>query len=296
MKYIIDKSNEKTTIKEFLKRNRISNNLLKRLKRIPDGILVNSKHENVTYVLKENDVLVLNADDFSNDENEYLEPSNIPVEIIYEDENLTVVNKPSNMPTHESLNNRGNSLANALRYRYLEKPYVFRATNRLDKDTSGVVITANSRFYASLLSAKIKSGKVKKEYVAVVKGRLEGEGEINAPIDRIEKSIIKRVVRDDGESAITKYRVVATSNEASVVLLTPITGRTHQLRVHLAHIGHPIIGDRLYGEESQLIERQALHCLKMEVDEIGKFYAPLAQDIKCLIRRYFDNEEFIPKD
>ncbi|MBQ8545923.1 MAG: RluA family pseudouridine synthase [Clostridia bacterium] len=296
MRYIIDKSNEKITIKDFLKKNRISSNLLKRLKKIPNGILVNSSHQNVTYVLKENDILELNTEDFLDDENEYLEPANIPLEIIYEDENLTVVNKPSDMPTHESLNNRGNSLANALRYRYLEKPYVFRATNRLDKDTSGVVITANNRFYASLLSEKIKSGKVKKEYIAIVKGKLEGEGEINAPIDRIEKSIIKRVVREDGESAITRYKSIFATSEASIILLTPITGRTHQLRVHLSYIGHPIIGDRLYGEESQYIARQALHCLKMEVDEIGKFYAPLAQDIKSLIRRYFDNEELIPKD
>ena len=150
MRYIIDNSNENISIKDFLKREKISSNLLKRLKKIPNGIQVNKKHENVNYILKVNDVLELRADDFFDDENEYLEPLDIPLEIIYEDENLTVVNKPSNMPTHESLNNRGNTLANALRYRYLGKPYVFRATNRLDKDTSGLVITANNMAYSTI--------------------------------------------------------------------------------------------------------------------------------------------------
>ena len=171
MRYIISKQNENISIKEFLKKENISSNLLKRLKKIPNGIQVNGKHENVNYILKENDVLLLASNDFYDDENKYLEPLNIPLEIIYEDENLTVINKPSNMPTHESLNNRGNTLANALRYRYLDKPYVFRATNRLDKDTSGVVITANNQYYASLLSGKIKKGEIRKEYIAVIKGR-----------------------------------------------------------------------------------------------------------------------------
>ncbi len=296
MKYIIDKTNEKISIKDFLRKERISSNLLKRLKKISNGIMVNSKHENVTYILKENDVLEIMTDDFYDDENEYLEPLNIPLDIIYEDENLTVINKPSNMPTHESLNNRGNTLANALRHRYLNKPYVFRATNRLDKDTSGVVITANNRYYASLLSSKIKKGEVDKEYIAVVKGRLEGEGVIDAPIDRMEKSIIKRVVREDGEVAITRYKSLASSDEISIILLMPETGRTHQIRVHLSHIGHPIIGDMLYGDQSEYIDRQALHCLRMDVKEIGRYYAPLPNDMLSLIREFFNDEELIPKN
>ncbi len=295
MKYIINKENENLKIKDFLRKNKISSNLLKRLKKIPDGITVNGLHQNVIYVLKENDVLELNIDDFDVDTNMYLEPSNIPIDIIYEDENFTVVNKPSNMPTHESINNRGNTLANALKYRYNDKAYVFRATNRLDKDTSGIVITANNRYYASLLSNKIKNNEIKKQYIAIVSGELSGEGTINAPIDRVGESIIKRTVREDGEAAMTDYKVIATSPEASLVLLTPITGRTHQLRVHMAYIGHPIVGDELYGEKSEYIDRQALHCLKMDINDIGQFYAPLAPDILSLVRRFFKNEELIPK-
>ena len=200
------------------------------------------------------------------------------------------------MPTHESLNNHGNSLANALAYRYKEKNYVFRATNRLDKDTSGVVITANNKMYSGILSDKIKKGKIQKSYIAVVEGMLSNSGAIDAPIDRIEKSIIKRVVREDGEYALTEYTSLCANENYSVVLVTPKTGRTHQIRVHMAHIGHPLAGDSLYGGSVKDIERQALHCLKMSVDGIGDFYAPLADDIRNLIRRYFGNEEFIPKN
>ena len=199
------------------------------------------------------------------------------------------------MPTHESLNNHGNTLANALKYRYNEKAYVFRATNRLDKDTSGVVITANNRYYASLLSKKIQNGEVDKEYIALVCGELSGEGVINAPIDRVGESIIKRAVIMTGEEAISKYKVLSSSKELSLVLLTPVTGRTHQLRVHMAHLGHPILGDELYGEKSDLIKRQALHCLKMSINDVGNFYAPVPFDMKDLIKKYF-NEEIIPQN
>lgn len=287
MKYIIEKQDENLKIRDFLRKNKVSSNLLKRLKRLPNGIMVNQEHQNVTYVLKEKDVLELNIDDFDDDENEFLVPTDIPIEIIFENDDITVVNKPSNMPTHESLNNRGNSLANALKYRYRDKAYVFRATNRLDKDTSGVVITANNRFYASLLSSKIKNNEVEKSYLAVVSGKLEGDGVINAPIDRVGKSIIKRTVREDGEEAITHYKSLISTSEASLVLLTPKTGRTHQLRVHLSYINHPIIGDYLYGNESALISRQALHCYKMDVKDVGCYKAPLFPDMISLINHYF---------
>ena len=292
MKYVITKEFDGKTIKEYLRDIKVSSGLLKKLKKIENGITVNSVHQNVRYRLKENDILCLLAEDTQTDTNEYLEPVDIPIEIIFENENITVVNKPANMPTHQSLNNHNNTLANALRFRYKDKPYVFRATNRLDKDTSGVVVTANNRYYASLLGKKIANGEVKKEYIAVVNGRLDGQGTVNAPIDRVGQSIIKRTVRDDGEEAITEYKSIMSCDEISVVLVTPITGRTHQIRVHMAHIGHPIVGDALYFEKSELIERQALHCLRMELSGVGEFYAPLPLDIKALIGRYFDNEKF----
>ena len=293
MKYVITNEFAGKTIKDFLKAEGFSANLLKKLKKIKDGILVNSYHQNVTYHLQENDILELKDKDCENDVNEYLEPVDLPIEIIFEDENITVVNKPSNMPTHQSLNNHGNTLANALMYRYKDKPYVFRAANRLDKDTSGVVITANNQYYASLISRKIQKGEVIKEYIAVVNGMVTGEGVIEAPIDRVGDSIIKRIVREDGEIAITEYKAILSSEEISVLSVFPRTGRTHQIRVHMEHIGHPIIGDELYFEKSPFMGRQALHCSKMIVENIGEFYAPLPKDMIDLIRRYFKNEEIL---
>ena len=291
MKYVISSKYVGKTIKEYLKEKKVSANLLKKLKKIENGILVNSAHQNVTYHLQENDILELMAEDLRSDSNEHLTPVDLPIDIVYEDENITVVNKPCGMPTHQSINNYDNTLANALRFRYRDKPYVFRASNRLDKDTSGIVITANNQYYASLISNKIKNGEVKKEYIAVVKGNLDGEGVINAPIDRVGESIIKRIVREDGEAAITEYKTLMSCDDISVVLVTPKTGRTHQIRVHMEYIGHPIIGDALYFEKSKYIDRQALHCLKMDLGDLGSFFAPIPKDITELIRRYFVDEE-----
>ena len=296
MKYYIDEKIKGMEIKSFLNRMKFSNSLVRKLKKDVNGILVNGKHQNVLYVLKENDVLELNFSDSFDEVNKHLKPIAIPIDVIYEDDNITVVNKPPNMPTHESINNRENSLANALAYRYRDKPYVFRASNRLDKDTSGLVITANNKFYSALLSEKIKNHEVIKEYIAVVEGRLEGDGVINAPIDRVGESIIKREVRLDGDSAITEYQSLVATDVCSVILVKPKTGRTHQIRVHMAHLGHPLLGDSLYGGNTLYISRQALHCLKMNIKDVAEFYAPLTEDIVNLIRRYFSDDSFIPKN
>ncbi len=294
MKIIINNEQAGKDIKSLLKGIGMSLSLIKQLKKIPLGITVNGEHQNVTYVLKENDVLVLKDEDTEEETNKYLEPVDIPIEIIFENENITVVNKPANMPTHESINNRGNSLANALAYRYRDIPYVFRATNRLDKDTSGVVITANNRYYSGILSKKIKNGEVKKEYIALVHGRVNCDGIIEAPIERVGESIIKREIRDDGEYALTEYSVLCSNDEMSLVLVKPKTGRTHQIRVHMSYIGHPILGDTLYGGACEYISRQALHCMRMTIDGIGSFFAPVAGDIKEVVRGNFD-EKVLPK-
>ena len=200
------------------------------------------------------------------------------------------------MPTHESINNRGNSLANALAYRYKDRPYVFRATNRLDKNTSGIVITANNKFFSALLSEKIRNGSIKKTYIAIVEGSLSGDGKIEKPIGRIAESVIERQVREDGEYALTEFVSLATNDKYSVVLVSPKTGRTHQIRVHMSYIGHPLAGDEMYGGTTNGISRQALHCLMMDIDGVGCFYAPVADDMRNLIRSQFGNEDFIPKN
>ena len=291
MKYIIDKKSDKLILRDYLtKKLKLSSRLVKYLKKFDDGILINGTNAHVDRALNCGDVLELNFNDRYGDVNEFLIKTEMDIDILFEDENMTVVNKAPNVPTHQSINHYTDTLANALAYRYRERPYVFRAITRLDKDTTGVVITANNRYYAEHLSLKLRAGLFNKEYIAIVTGRLEGKGVINAPIKRSQDSIVNRIVADDGEYAITEYEALHSSDELSVVRVHPITGRTHQIRVHMSHIGHPILGDTLYGEESALIDRQALHAYKLEIPEVGVFRAPLFNDMKNIIRRYFNDE------
>ena len=294
MEYIINEKQDKILLRDFLRRElKLSARLVKSLKKYENSILVNGEHSIVTKRLSKGDVLTLDFTDKEEDVNEYLEKTDIPLDIIYEDENFTVVNKSSNMPTHQSLRHYTDTLANALAFRYKDRPYVFRAINRLDMDTSGVVVTANNRFYADFLCEKLQNGGFHKQYIAIVEGKLEGEGTIDAPIIRLEESIIKRGVSSEGDESITNYKVLMSSDSVSVVLVTPVTGRTHQIRVHMAHIGHPIIGDFLYGKESDEMNRQALHAYRLDIDGIGSFEAKLPEDMQNLIRRYFGDDKGI---
>jgi 23S rRNA pseudouridine1911/1915/1917 synthase len=294
MEYIINEKQDKILLRDFLRRElKLSARLVKSLKKYENSILVNGEHSIVTKRLSKGDVVTLDFTDKEEDVNEYLEKTDIPLDIIYEDENFTVVNKSSNMPTHQSLRHYTDTLANALAFRYKDRPYVFRAINRLDMDTSGVVVTANNRFYADFLCEKLQNGGFHKQYIAIVEGKLEGEGTIDAPIIRLEESIIKRGVSSEGDESITNYKVLMSSDSVSVVLVTPITGRTHQIRVHMAHIGHPIIGDFLYGKESDEMKRQALHAYRLDIDGVGSFEAKLPEDMQNLIRRYFGDDKGI---
>ena len=288
MRYVIEKENSEITLREFLrKRLLLSSRLIKELKKYDKSILVNGEHADVTRILHENDIVEL---DFSEKEDSSIVQTPIDIDVIYEDENYTVINKPYGMPTHQSLNHYTDTLANALAYRYKGRNYVFRAINRLDKDTSGIVVTANNRYYADILAEKLQKNEFEKVYIAVVKGNVKEKGIVNMPIKREKDSIIKRIVSDDGEAAITEYEPVFSSDIASVLLVKPKTGRTHQIRVHLAHIGHPIIGDSLYGEKSDMISRHALHAYKLKIEGIGEFCAKIPDDIQSLIRRFFNDE------
>lgn len=294
MEYIINEKQDKILLRYFLRRElKLSARLVKSLKKYENSILVNGEHSIVTKRLSKGDVVTLDFTDKEEDVNEYLEKTDIPLDIIYEDENFTVVNKSSNMPTHQSLRHYTDTLANALAFRYKDRPYVFRAINRLDMDTSGVVVTANNRFYADFLCEKLQNGGFHKQYIAIVEGKLEGEGTIDAPIIRLEESIIKRGVSSEGDQSITNYKVLMSSDSVSVVLVTPVTGRTHQIRVHMAHIGHPIVGDFLYGKESDEMKRQALHAYRLDIDGVGSFEAKLPEDMQNLIRRYFGDDKGI---
>ena len=193
---------------------------------------------------------------------EGIEPMDIPITILYEDDDILAVDKPTNMPTHPSKGNNLPTLANAV-MGYYGGNFVFRSVNRLDRDTSGVVIIAKNQMSAGALSSSMKKGLWEKKYHAIIDGcpKIE-EGVIDAPIERIEEGNIKRTVRADGKRAITKYKVIESRGNCSLCEISLLTGRTHQIRVHMAHIGHPLISDFLYGTPSET--EYYLRCIEIK--------------------------------
>lgn len=195
------------------------------------------------------------------EKSESIPPIDIPIRVLYEDDDLLAVDKPTNMPTHPSKGNNLPTLANAV-MSYYKGNFVFRSVNRLDRDTSGIVIIAKNKISANALSASMKAGLWEKKYHALVEGVPEPfEATIDAPIDRIEEGNIKRTVRTDGKRAITKYKVIEDYGESSLCEITLLTGRTHQIRVHMSHIGHPLVSDFLYGNPCE--KEYLLRCVEI---------------------------------
>ena len=198
------------------------------------------------------------------EDSENIEAMDIPLQIVYEDEYLIAINKPKNMPVHPS---RGNSLptvANALRH-YIGQPFVFRAVNRLDRDTSGIVLIAQDRIAGAKLYQAMKDRRFEKTYLAVVEGIPDTHGFIDAPIEREAEESIRRIVRADGKRCLTEYELISTDEDGnSLVKVIPHTGRTHQIRVHMAHIGHPLKDDFLYGKRGN--ETYSLHCSSLSFE------------------------------
>lgn len=272
------------------------------LKARPDGILLNGKHATVRAKVNEGDVLIINCEDMESNEEKLVPSSTLP-DIIYEDEHIVAVNKPPFMPTHQSQGHFYDTLANSLAYYYSKegRPFVFRSVNRLDRNTSGVVLVAKSRIAAAKLSEEMKREDIKKSYIAILDGTLEQNlGTIETYIRRAQKSIILREVCgecEDGKIAITNYRVLARANGLTLVEAEPRTGRTHQLRVHFSHLGAPILGDDLYGSASPLIERHALHARKLnfvhpDSRKVISIQADLPSDMREIIEKNFGKELF----
>ncbi len=225
------------------------------------GIKINESTVTMRAVLNNGDELSVA---FPDEQSENIPPIEIPLDIVYEDEYLLAVNKPKNMPVHPSRGNSLPTLANAV-MAYINAPFVFRAVNRLDRDTSGIVLIAKDPLTAALMCRAIKNGGLTKKYVGLVTGvPSEKGGLINAPIERENEGSIKRIVRIDGKQSLTKYKVISVTKDSNTICeLEPITGRTHQIRVHMAHIGHPLVNDFLYGEKTSE-GTYKLHCSGIE--------------------------------
>lgn len=285
--YIIDKQHENYTIEKFLIEKRYTRQSIIFLKKLPESILVNGKWEYVKTPLKLNDRLTIHIKE--DDISEKIPPVDLGVDIVYEDEDLLVVNKMANMPIHPSLNNYENTLGNALAFYYMQKnePFVFRCINRLDADTSGLTIVAKHKVSAGILYDDMVKRNIKRTYIAIVQGMdIDDTGTIDAPIGRKEGSTIEREINyENGEHAVTNYRVVDRYNNMSMIKLNLETGRTHQIRVHMKHIGHPLVGDWLYNPEDKTMNRQALHSYKLEfihpiTEERMEFVQEMPPDMK----------------
>ena len=247
-------------IKEVLKTKfEISDRLLLKLKN-NNKIFLNGQPANIRYPVNSNDIVEILID--FDEDNTNIVPNKMELNILFEDECLLILNKPAGFPIHPSMLHFEDSISNGVRYYFdsigLKKK--IRPVNRLDKDTSGIVIFAKNEYVQECLIRQMKRNEFIKEYIAICNGTLpHTSGIITAPIARKENSIIERCVSDTGDTATTHYKVIKTDGKLSVVNLKLETGRTHQIRVHMAHIGAPILGDTLYSTASNLISRQALH-------------------------------------
>lgn len=261
MKLIYKIEQKNCTLNNILQNNlKISSRLLYKLIK-NNCISLNGKECDTRNIASHNDIITINFD-YSED-NSNIVPTEMDLNIVFEDDWLLIVNKPAGIATHPSVLHFSDSLCNGIRFYFdsigLKKKV--RPVNRLDLNTSGLVVFAKCEYIQECLISQMKFNVFKKDYLAICDGIFEDKvGVIDLPIARKENSIIERCISEDGQISITHYEVLKEFDNFSLVKCSLETGRTHQIRVHMSNVGHHLIGDSLYGTDSNLIERQALHC------------------------------------
>lgn len=262
MKRVLDYKieSEEESVLSFLRNHGYSRHVITALKKTDHGILADGEWVHVGKPLHPGQILTICYEETEGSET--IVPVSGKLNIVYEDEDIIVLNKPADMPVHPSQGNYDNTLANVLAYYYEQKgtQFVCRCINRLDRDTTGLLVMAKHGISACGLSAQMKERTIKREYQAVVTGQTAPHGCISAPIARKEGSTIERMVDfDKGERAVTYYERMAVKNNHTLLRIHLQTGRTHQIRVHMKYIGHPLPGDYLYHPDYTIFARQPLH-------------------------------------
>jgi len=282
MRFVVGAGSQGLTVGEFLKNNGFSGRTINRLK-FASKIFLNGVPVYTSVKLEYDDVIEVDLSEESD-----IVPSPIPINVLYEDNHIIVLDKQSGIAVHPTAFHYDDTIANGVIYHLNKKGRKagFHPINRLDRDTTGVLLIALNQHAHNFIQ---KNGLIKKRYIAVVEGIVkEDEGVIDAPIARKEGSLIERCVSEKGQRAITRFKVIRRLKEHTVLDIEPITGRTHQIRVHLSYIGHPIAGDTLYGGNNNRIKRQALHCSEMSFfyhieGSYLTFRAPIPEDMTYLI-------------
>ena len=286
IEYFISENTGAVTILDFLKREGFSRHILSSMKNVPNTIILNGVRGFGRSVLKPGDHLMVTVPETESGKN--IIRTEMDLSILYEDEDLLVINKPAGMPVHPSAGNYENTLANGIAWYFAEKgeDFVYRCINRLDRDTTGALILAKNPLSAAILSVQMKKRQIRRTYLALVDGVPDVSGTIDAPIARMEGSVINREVNFlTGETAVTHYKRLATGTRYSLMELHLETGRTHQIRVHMKYIGHPLPGDYLYNQDYSRIQRQPLHSFQLEfIHPVTKkpmlFTAPVPDDFR----------------
>ena len=296
--YPITESDSDQRIYDFLCHHGYSRHIRTWLKQHPGSVRLNSEEALFYFPLKNGDLLEISLEEEHPSEN--IVPVDLPIHIVYEDEDLMVIDKPADMPVHPSIGNYENTLANAAAWYFHRQdiPFVFRCINRLDRDTTGLLILAKHMLSGAILSDQMKKRAIHRTYLAITEGKTDPAGTIDSPIGRTDQSLILRQVdHENGDSACTHYlqkcwhpktfypeTLPVPQNGLSLVQLQLETGRTHQIRVHMTSIGHPLIGDTLYNPETALMNRQALHSYRLAfthpVTGVSlEFTSPLPEDM-----------------
>lgn len=296
--YPITESDSDQRIYDFLCHHGYSRHIRTWLKQHPGSVRLNGEEALFYFLLKNGDLLEISLEEEHPSEN--IVPVDLPIHIVYEDEDLMVIDKPADMPVHPSIGNYENTLANAAAWYFHRQdiPFVFRCINRLDRDTTGLLILAKHMLSGAILSDQMKKRAIHRTYLAITEGKTDPAGTIDSPIGRTDQSLILRQVdHENGDSACTHYlqkcwhpktfypeTLSVPQDGLSLVQLQLETGRTHQIRVHMTSIGHPLIGDTLYNPETALMNRQALHSYRLAfthpVTGVSlEFTSPLPEDM-----------------